>query len=121
MTTKKWIIHSLERKTDNGFVFNVHWRYTITETDEDGKTYYADTYSVEHYEQDTESEDYIPYEELTEQDVIDWLIESFGEEKIISMDESLIKQIENQKNPITLSGLPWQSINNLNETTNENI
>ena len=120
ITKKQWIIHSLERLTENGFVFNVHWRYAITE-EENNKTYYADTYSVQHYEQDVESEDYIPYEELKEEDVINWLIETFGEEKIEQMEKSLYDNISNQKNPITLSGLPWQNqqINEINETENE--
>ena len=117
---KKWIIHQLERKADNGFVFNVHWRYAITDTDEYGKTYYADSYSVAHYEQDEEAEDYIPYEELTEQDVIGWVEQSLGEEKLASMEESLINQIENQKNPVSLNGLPWTNTE-INEIENENI
>ena len=122
MITKKWIIHALERLTDNGFVFNVHWRYAITETDEvTNKQYYADDFSVQHYEQNPESDNYIPYEELTEEDVINWLIETFGEEKIEQMEKSLLENISNQKNPITLSGLPWQNqqIKEINETENE--
>jgi hypothetical protein len=112
---KKWIIHQLERKSDNGFVFNVHWRYSITEIDESGKQYYADSYSVASYTQDEESDDYIPYEDLTEEIVIGWVKSSIGEEQLDNMEASLLQQIENQKTPPTLSGVPWLT------TTNETI
>jgi hypothetical protein len=103
---QKWIIHQLERQADNGFVFNVHWRYSITET-ENGQTYYADTYSVASYSQDPESENYIPYEDLTEEIVVGWVKDSLGEERLLEIETSLTQQIENQKNPPVLQGIPW--------------
>jgi len=102
---KKWIIHQLERTADNGFVVNVHWRYSMTDTDEADKTYYADTYSVASYTQDVESEDYIPYEELTKDIVVGWVKSSLNMEAI---EKNLIDQIESQKNPPIITGLPWE-------------
>ena len=44
---KIWTIHQIERKSDDGFVVNVHWRYAFAETPEDGgRQYYADSYGV---------------------------------------------------------------------------
>jgi hypothetical protein len=102
---KIWTIHQLERKSNDGFVVNVHWRYSMTDTDESGKTYYADTYSVASYNQDPETEDYIPYEELTKDIVVGWVKESIDLEAI---EQSLEDQIEAQKNPPILKGLPWE-------------
>jgi hypothetical protein len=101
---KIWTIHELERQADNGFVINVHWRYSITDTGQAGKDYYADTYGVASYTQDTEAESYIPYEDLTEGIVIGWVKESIDLEAI---EKSLEDQIEAQKNPPILQGLPW--------------
>jgi len=102
---KIWTIHQLERKADDGFVINVHWRYAFAETPEDGeRQYYADTYSVTSYTQGPEAESYIPYEELTEEIVIGWVKESIDLEAI---EKSLEDQIEDQKNPPILQGLPW--------------
>ena len=102
---KKWIIHQLERKADNGFVVTVHWRLTMTDTDENGKKWYADTYSVLSYEQ--REEDVIPFEDLTEDIVIGWVEETLGEEKIAEMEAALIANIESQKNPPVIAGVPW--------------
>lgn len=104
---QKWTIHQLERKSDNGFVLNVHWRFSITETTEDGNNYYADSYSVASYQQDEESEDFIPFEDITEEIVIGWVKESLGEEQLALMQSSVIQQIESQKNPPIVYGLPW--------------
>ena len=103
--TKTWTIHELERKADNGFVVTVHWRLAMTDTDEDGKKWYADTYSVLSYQQ--EEEDIIPFEDLTEEIVIGWVEETLGAEKIAEMEASLVANIESQKNPPIVSGLPW--------------
>lgn len=105
--TKNWTIHQLERKADDGFVVNVHWRLSITDTDESGKQYYADTYSVASYTQDEESEDFIPFENLTKEIVVGWVEATIGEEQLQSMEQSLIDEIETQKNPPTLTGLSW--------------
>jgi len=107
--TKTWTIHQLERKSDDGFVVNVHWRYSMTDTDETGKYYYADTYSVASYIEDPEAEDYIPYEDLTKEIVVGWVIESLGEERMEEIEKSLEDQIQAQKNPPILTGLPWET------------
>ena len=104
-----WTIHQLERKSDNGFVLNVHWRLSMTDTDEHGKQYYADSYSVASYTQDESSEDYIPFEDLTKEIVVGWVEESLGEEQLQAMEQSLIQQIETQKNPPVIYGLPWSN------------
>jgi hypothetical protein len=113
-----WTIHQLERSATDNFVLNVHWRYSMTDTDESGKQYYADTYSVASYTQDPEKDDYIPYEELTEEMVISWIKSSLDTEAI---DKNLADQIESQKNPPILTGLPWEKTytNNVEEVVEE--
>jgi hypothetical protein len=118
MITKKWIIHATEWSSLTGFIKNVHWRYAITDS-EDGKEYYADTYSVLSFEEKEEPENFIQLEEIVdEKTVIGWVIDSLGKEKIEEMELALLDQIEKQKNPVTLSGLPWL---NLNKEQNEKI
>jgi hypothetical protein len=112
---KTWIIHQLERKSDNGFVFNVHWRYSFMDSDDSTKTYYADNYGVASYTQDPESENYIPYEDLTEEIVIDWVKASLDMETI---EKNLSEKIEQQKNPPVLTGVPWES--NISENLIDN-
>jgi hypothetical protein len=102
---KIWTIHQLERKSDDGFVVNVHWRLAFAETPEDGGIqYYADSYGVVSYTQSEDSE-LIPYEDLTQDIIIEWVKESIDLEAI---EKSLEDQIEAQKNPPILKGLPWE-------------
>lgn len=95
--TFKWIISQLDRKSDNGFVMNIHWRYSLRE---DNQT--AEIYSVQSFTQ--ESEDFIPFEDITETDVIGWLESSLNVEQL---QESLRSQIKTLKNPPIIYGLPW--------------
>ena len=53
---------------------------------------------------------FIPYEDLTEEIVIGWIKETLGESEIYSIEESLARQIEHQKNPPPtpqVTPLPW--------------
>lgn len=101
-----WTISQLERKSDNGFVMNIHWRYSLTEDN-----HKAETYSVQSFTQ--ESEDFIPFEDITETDVIGWLEASLD---VDQLQESLMSQIETMKNPPIIYGLPWS-----NELENKEI
>jgi hypothetical protein len=50
------------------------------------------------------SDDYIPFEDLTEEIVFGWVQATLDVE---AMEDSLLAQIEEQKNPKTLKGLAW--------------
>jgi hypothetical protein len=106
-----WTIHQLERKSDDGFVLNVHWRYAMIDYDKE-KTYYADTYGVASFTENTESESYIPYENLTEEIVISWVKDYIGQEQLQEIELNLSTQIEQQKKPTILVGLPWETNEN---------
>jgi hypothetical protein len=106
-----WTIHQLERKSNDGFVFNIHWRYAMTDIDEE-KTYYADTYGVASFTENPESESYIPYKDLTEEIVIEWVKDYLGEEQLKEIELNLSTQIDQQKKPTILVGLPWQTNEN---------
>jgi hypothetical protein len=106
---KIWTIHQLERKAIDDFVITVHWRLSIEDNDEFGNNYYADTYSVLHYTEDEKTDDIIPYTELTKEIVIGWVKDYLGEVQLRKIEENLINQIEQQKNPPVLSGVPWQT------------
>jgi hypothetical protein len=92
-----WTIAQLERKTSDGFVVTVHYRVTAV----DGE-YTASTYSTVGYTQ--ESDTFIPFADLTEATVVGWVKDSLGEETV---QEALASQIEAQKFPTQISGMPW--------------
>ena len=92
-----WTIAQLERKTSDGFVITVHYRVTAVDGD-----YTASTYGTVGYTQ--ESETFIPFANLTEATVVGWVKESLGEDTV---QDALASQIETQKAPAQIAGMPW--------------
>ena len=104
MTTYTWKVAQLERETSDGYVFTAHWAVNATETVED-KTYTAGAYGSIGLERP--EEDLIAFEELTEELVVSWVLDKLGEEQVVNMETSLTNQIQEQKTPSKIQGLPW--------------
>lgn len=100
MITTSWNIANLERESTDGYVFTAHWTVSAT----DGE-YSASSYGSIGFER-PEGE-LIPFDNLTEELVISWVQDKLGEEQVASIQSSLISQIEEQKTPSKLSGVPW--------------
>jgi len=89
-------IDNLERQTSDGLVITAHWRVNAV----DGE-YTAGAYGSVGF---TRGDDFIPFEELTETQVIDWVKAQLDVEQI---ESNLENQIEALKEPKSVSGLPW--------------
>ena len=89
-------IVDLNRSTDGDVVTTVH--YTVSKTDGEavGSSYGSVGVEV--------GDTVIPFAELTEATVIDWVKEKLD---LISLETSLDAQIAEQKAPKVASGLPW--------------
>jgi hypothetical protein len=98
-TTITWKIVQLEREIHDGYVFNVHWGIIVQEGN-----HYARVYGLLALQR-PEGE-LIPYEDLTEEIVISWVKEKLGND-VSEYEDSLLAQIELQKNPPTATGIPW--------------
>lgn len=98
MTTYNWQVVQMDRLTSDGFVVTVH--YNVSATDGD---YSASTYGTVGFTEQPD-ETYTPYDELTQEQVVGWVQESLGKDTV---EASLAGQIEAQKNPTQVSGLPW--------------
>ena len=97
--TSTWNIAALERETDDGFVYTAH--YTIDAND---GTYSAGAYGSIGFER---PEDLIPYMDLTKDEVVQWVKDALGEEKVLEIGQALLAQIEEQRNPSKATGVPW--------------
>jgi hypothetical protein len=89
-------IVNLDRNTDGDIVTNVHW--TVSKTDGEAV---ASVYSSQAVEV---GDDFVPYAELTEATVIEWVKAKLD---LVSVEASLDAQIAEQKAPKVASGLPW--------------
>jgi hypothetical protein len=110
--TYTWGIASLERNLPGGEVYTAHWTLNATRGAEspEGNIVNASAYgSVGLPEANPEDPDFVPYESLTLEAVIEWVKEALGgEEKAAEMKEALVAQIEEQLEPKKASGTPWQ-------------
>lgn len=102
-TTITWKVAQLERETEDGYVFTVH--YTVDASDD---TYRAGAYGSVGLERP--EDDLIPFADLTEDTVIDWVKEKLGgEDKVTEIEAALQAQLDEQHAPSKAAGLPWSS------------
>jgi len=98
-----WHIANLERNTADGGVIVAHWRVTAEETVGE-ETYTASSYGTCGFTPDASAPDFVPYDQLTEADVLAWVWSSMDKD---ATEAALQAKIEEQKAPATVSGLPW--------------
>ena len=94
-----WSIPTTEHTLADGGITVAHWRCTASDGD-----YSASSYGTAGFAPAPESEDFTPYEDLTEADVLAWVWGSVDKDE---MEANLAQQIADQKAPATQSGLPW--------------
>ncbi len=94
--TTTWTISQLDRNTADGFVTTAHWTATAV----DGE-HTASVYATVSWAEGTPA---IPYANLTEATVLNWVWESVDK---ASTEASLSAQIALLKAPVKASGTPW--------------
>jgi hypothetical protein len=97
MTTYNWKIAQCERLTADGFIYQAHWTATAVDGD-----YTAYVYSTCGF---ATAEPTIPYANVTEAEVLDWIWANGVDKE--ATETSLAAQIEAKKNPTTATGVPW--------------
>jgi len=102
MTTSfNWAVANLERHTADGVVYTVH--YTVNADD---GTYSAGAYGSLGLEA-PEPDNLIPFDQLTEEIVVGWVKDKFGEEKVAEIEQALQAQIDEKHAPTKAAGVPW--------------
>jgi hypothetical protein len=97
-TTFTWKVANLDRSTADGKVNTVH--YTISA--EDG-TYSAGAYGSAGFDGEVTT----AFADLTEEVVVNWVKEQFGDEKVAEIEAALQAQLDEQAAPTKASGVPW--------------
>lgn len=99
--TTTFKISQMDRETATGFVNVVHW--TASQTDGD---FAASTYGTVSFTKE-DNINYVPYESLSEAQVIDWVKASMGTEGVKALELALANNIAEQKAPKKATGTPW--------------
>jgi hypothetical protein len=95
-----WAIANLERETADGFVFTAH--YTVDAKD---GTYSAGAYGSIGFER---PDNLVPFADLTEDQVIGWVQDALGEDKVAEVLVALQSQLDEKHTPTKASGTPWK-------------
>ena len=104
-----WTIESLERtfelNEESNVVTKIHWNCN------DSTTVGEDTYSGSVYGSESlntsDLEDFVAYEDVTEEVALGWLMDSEDEGFQDVVEAKIVAQIERQITPTEGSGLPW--------------
>lgn len=80
-----WNINSMRRNDADGGVILVNWSCVVSDTT---GVYSSSVYGDLHCEPDSSSEDYIPYEELTKDEVLNWVYASLAAKSRYIVEES---------------------------------
>tara|TARA_R100000900_G_scaffold104124_1_gene80794 strand:- start:169 stop:477 length:309 start_codon:yes stop_codon:yes gene_type:complete len=96
-------IAQLERTLPSGVVYNIHYRFDLTDGD-----YSKGAYGTVSVAGDPNAEGFIAYDDLTETTVKAWVTEALGgQEKVDEIEAALQAKIEEDKNPTSATGMPW--------------
>jgi hypothetical protein len=104
--TYTWNIAQLERKISDGVVYTAHWTVTATREVTGGDNLTAGSYgSIGFGEPDLK--DFTPYADLTEGQVVGWVLAALGDEQVETICSGLSAQLDTKQNPVDASGIPW--------------
>lgn len=98
-----WTISSLDRSLPDGMVLTAHWRVSATDGDASGTVYGTQSFAAK----DPSDPTFIPYDSLTEAQVIGWVKDEMGAEQVAAHEANVQAQIDAQKNPVSAAGVPW--------------
>jgi hypothetical protein len=96
-------IEQLDRTLPDGCVTTIHW--SAIQTDGGFTTSVYGSLNVP--AKDPSDPTFIPFDDLTEEQVKQWVLDTMGEEQVAALQANLDGQIEVQKHPTQASGLPW--------------
>jgi len=108
--TYTWRISAMQRHPTTGGVAKMEWRCLA----QDGK-YIAERYGEVIMEPNADDPNFIPFEQLTQEQCLAWAREAIAEQgKNMPMpitpefiEADLARDIETRKNPPLRGGLPW--------------
>ena len=112
MTTFTWKVANLERNLPENKVYTVHYTVNalsdqVDPNSESGGFYSAGAYGSAGFD----GEVTVDFADLTEEVVIGWVKDQFGEEKVAEIEAALQAQIDERVAPTKAAGVPWYTLN----------
>ena len=107
-TTITWSINTLERELADGYVFTAHYSVNAVSStlNPEGNPYSQGAYGSVGLERP--ETDLIPFEDLTQEQVIGWVKEKLGgDEKVAEIEQALTDRLAEVISPSRINGVPW--------------
>jgi len=107
-TTITWSINTLERELADGYVFTAHYSVNAVSStlNPEGNPYSQGAYGSVGLERP--EGDLIPFEDLTQDQVIGWVKEKLGgDEKVAEIEQALTDRLAEVISPSKINGVPW--------------
>jgi len=107
MPNATWDIAQLERHLPDGptcpdgAVYIAHWTASLEENGESASVYGSVGFG------DPDPASFIPFSQLTKEEVLNWIFEALGPDQVVSIQENLYNQIQAKLNPTSEVGIPW--------------
>ena len=98
-----WQISSLDRALPDGVVLTAHWRVSKLQDGHTGSVYGTISFPAK----DPADPDFIPYDKLTEAQVVEWVKDAMGETQVAAHEAAVQAQINAKLNPTSAAGVPW--------------
>ena len=105
MISYTWTIENCIHEVATGGITDAYWR--VYAQDVNGE-HSASVYGSSEFTPDATSENFKPYSEVTEEEILKWV---FADPEVNkeSIETALSVQIEELKNPVVAFGKPWNS------------
>ena len=97
----KWAIENMTRRVADDVVITAHWSYTAK-----NGAFSASEAGVVSF-QEPEPETFIPYAELTNDVVLDWVAKTLGVENVENVEKSAAENLRLCEKPAEVDGMPW--------------
>lgn len=98
-TIFSWSISHLEREASDDFVCMAH--FTLEAFD---GTYSSGIYEAVSFKR---PETLIPFLTLKETDIVEWIQDELGQERIAELKAKLQNSLDEQQQPSKIAGVPW--------------
>jgi hypothetical protein len=105
MISYTWTIENCIHEVATGGITDAYWR--VYAQDDNGE-HSASVYGSSDFTPDATSENFKPYNEVTEEEILGWVFAD-SEVNKESIETSLSVQIEELKNPVIAFGRQWNS------------
>jgi hypothetical protein len=106
MSNPNWTIAAVEAypqaEGQDNVVFTIHWRAELSQNEKIASNYgsVGVTYVA--------GEPFTPFAELTQDQVVGWVKEALGADKVAEIETGLASQLQSLLNPVSISpALPW--------------